>query len=401
MKVVLLFALSLCLVLAVLGSGTVMPLRLISKTVAESTGARCLDGSPPGYYYRKGDSDKVLFFLQGGGWCYDIKDCYDRSSTGLGSSTKWEPEAHGHSLLSANSTVNPDFADFTIVHLNYCDGASFAGDLDSTVEYDGKKMWYRGHRILDVLLDDALTFLALSPSMVLLSGCSAGGLATYLHADYVHTFLSKRFSLQIYKALPISGYFLDIDNVLNKPFYGPRMKNVFEMQNCTNGVNQRCIAAQPKTDRWRCIFAQNNYPHIQAPIFIQNSFYDLWQMGNVWGVDANWGLSCLLGGPENCTKKEVQEASQFREKMIKLITSTATWTKTGNAGFLHSCWSHCGISYGKTADYFWSDVEIDHFAVRQSVGAWYFGASQIRKVGCEYTNNEPYNCNPTCRHQIF
>lgn len=78
--------------------------------------------------------------------------------------------------------------------------------------------------------DDALTH-ALSTA-VLLSGCSAGGLATYLHADYVRSLLPR--SVKRFKAAPVSGFFLDHSNVDGTPVYPSQMKNVFLMQNCTN-----------------------------------------------------------------------------------------------------------------------------------------------------------------------
>ena len=31
--------------------------------------AKCLDGSPPSFYYKKGDSNNILINFQGGGWC--------------------------------------------------------------------------------------------------------------------------------------------------------------------------------------------------------------------------------------------------------------------------------------------------------------------------------------------
>src|SRR4051812_3755944 len=38
-------------------------------------GAICRDGSPAGYYIRKGESSNLLIFLNGGGICYDDFFC--------------------------------------------------------------------------------------------------------------------------------------------------------------------------------------------------------------------------------------------------------------------------------------------------------------------------------------
>ena len=91
----------------------------------------CLDGSPPGYYMRAGSGEganKWILYLMGGGWCEGSEDCYKRSMTELGSTTKYPETTTLEGLLSDNSTVNPDFYNWNIVYVIYCDGASFAGN---------------------------------------------------------------------------------------------------------------------------------------------------------------------------------------------------------------------------------------------------------------------------------
>lgn len=54
----------------------------------QSTGAACLDGSAPGYYFSPGKdegADKFVVYFLGGGFCSGttpeevLKDCYSRS----------------------------------------------------------------------------------------------------------------------------------------------------------------------------------------------------------------------------------------------------------------------------------------------------------------------------------
>ena len=95
-------------------------------------GAVCLDGSPPGYYIRPGygnGTDKWIIHLEGGGWCKNESDCYERSKTDLGSSKNWLPSMALNGFLSDNSTVNPDFYNWNIIRVMYCDGGSFAGNV--------------------------------------------------------------------------------------------------------------------------------------------------------------------------------------------------------------------------------------------------------------------------------
>jgi hypothetical protein len=52
-----------------------------------ATEARCLDGTPAGFYHRPGASnDSWLVHFEGGGWCVDQADCEGRSKTAIGSS---------------------------------------------------------------------------------------------------------------------------------------------------------------------------------------------------------------------------------------------------------------------------------------------------------------------------
>lgn len=70
----------------------------------------------------------------------------------------------------------------------YCDGASRAGDLALPVTYKGKSLFYRGFRVLRATIaallapsTGAMPSLA-DASSLLVSGSSAGGLTTFLHA---------------------------------------------------------------------------------------------------------------------------------------------------------------------------------------------------------------------------
>ena len=64
------------------------------KDYVTATGARCLDGSPGAFYFRKGvgsGANKFYIHHQGGGWCESLDDCLSRSRTDLGSSKAYPP----------------------------------------------------------------------------------------------------------------------------------------------------------------------------------------------------------------------------------------------------------------------------------------------------------------------
>jgi STAM-binding protein len=77
-------------------------------------------------------------------------------------------------------------------YIKYCDGNSFSGDRTQPLRVTGtdgltKQLYFRGVRILNAVLHTlAQRFGLRDATQVLLTGCSAGGLAAYLHADRVH-----------------------------------------------------------------------------------------------------------------------------------------------------------------------------------------------------------------------
>lgn len=68
-------------------------------------------------------------YLEGGGYCADLEDCFQRSKTYLGSSTQWPLSMELNGFLSDNSAVNPDFYNWNIVKVMYCDGMVYSGDV--------------------------------------------------------------------------------------------------------------------------------------------------------------------------------------------------------------------------------------------------------------------------------
>ena len=99
-----------------------------------NTSARCIDGSAPAYYIRKGSGDgarKWIVFFEGGGWCYDLKQCFLRSKTRLGTTKNTPPKLFSYELgfyISEQPSVNPMMYNWNTVYVRYCDGSSFAGD---------------------------------------------------------------------------------------------------------------------------------------------------------------------------------------------------------------------------------------------------------------------------------
>ena len=59
---------------------------------------------------------------------------------------------------------------------------------DAVVQ-NGTKLYFRGFPILQAVLESLMDKGMKNAQEVILTGCSAGGLATYIHADYVASML--------------------------------------------------------------------------------------------------------------------------------------------------------------------------------------------------------------------
>ncbi|KAL2229474.1 UNVERIFIED_CONTAM: Pectin acetylesterase 5 [Sesamum indicum] len=203
--------------------------------------AVCLDGSVPGYHIRRGfgsGSDSWLLHVEGGGWCSTLSSCSARRRTKLGSSTYMEHEVEFLGILSHDPLHNPDFFNWNKVKLRYCDGSSFSSHPHNEFG-NGTKIFFRGQLIWDTVMDELLSIgmtkareqpvhkfpffrlflhdvveiIEIGSSrdevdflLALLTGCSAGGLATLIHCDDFRGLLPKDANV---KCLADAGFFLN------------------------------------------------------------------------------------------------------------------------------------------------------------------------------------------------
>mmetsp|Transcript_7523 Transcript_7523/g.19036 ORF Transcript_7523/g.19036 Transcript_7523/m.19036 type:complete len:487 (+) Transcript_7523:75-1535(+) len=383
---------------------------------ARSHGAVCLDGTPGAFYisqtpvaHRK--TGQWVIHLQGGGWCYDEPTCYNRSvdtrfGINLGSSAHFLPNQTEADLLisgmlSENCTENPTFCNFNFVLAKYCDGTSFSGNREDPVVYtdaSGKqtKMWFRGRRILDAILDTLIEDFSLDfASEILLSGDSAGGLAVFNHANYVHRRVQRsrphRSEGLKFRLAPSSGFFLYHQNVGGKPVWQEQMRYLFHMSNWTLTDNE-CLETYAGDLQWLCLFPQNLYKFIDPPIFILNSALDLWQVSNILASERIEGFpngeettvslwsqfnssavpgweSCSAGRGhiENCGPGQIYHMNTYMESFTALMLNDRAFEKSGNGAFLYGCFDHAA----ELRDAPYRTYTVGGVSMRDALSAWW------------------------------
>ncbi|KAI3811793.1 hypothetical protein L1987_21525 [Smallanthus sonchifolius] len=373
------------------GAGTAdfLPLTLLSNAVQR--GAYCLDGSVPAYHFQKGfgsGSRRWVLHIEGGGWCNTVASCSFRKTTALGSSKHMDYQVQFSGILSRDQSRNPDFYNWNKVKLRYCDGASLTGHPESEQKND-TKLFFRGQLIWEAMMDELLSIGLSNAQEALLSGCSAGGLATLIHCDDFREILPKDAKV---KCLSDAGFFLnekDIDgNATIQSFY----HDVVHLQGAAGSLKKDCVA---KMEPSKCFFPQNFVKSINTPVFLVNPTYDFWQIKNILVPGpadplGHWHR-CQLS-IHNCSPKQIQVLQGFRNSFLKALSEFQQMKDVGM--FINSCYIHCQTWVSET----WhgpSSPKINNKTIAESVGDWFFERKESKHMDCQYP------CNPTCYHMDF
>ncbi|KAG6525755.1 hypothetical protein ZIOFF_015722 [Zingiber officinale] len=178
---------------------------------AVAQGAVCLDGSPPAYHLSSGWGSGLrswVVHLEGGGWCRNQTTCGYRKDSALGSSNKMDAQSYFSGILSNDQALNPDFYNWNRVKIRYCDGSSFTGDVEERDPVS--HVYYRGARIWLAVMQELLARGMREAETALLTGSSAGGLASILHCDSFRGFLPSSAKV---KCLSDAGYFVHTKDI--------------------------------------------------------------------------------------------------------------------------------------------------------------------------------------------
>ncbi|KAJ6747111.1 PECTIN ACETYLESTERASE 4 [Salix koriyanagi] len=349
---------------------------------ARDRGALCLDGSLPGYHFRKGfgsGSNSWLLHIEGGGWCNTIASCLERKSTALGSSKYMDHQVRFSGILSHQSSQNPDFFNWNKVKIRYCDGASFAGHPQHEFK-NGTKLLFRGQLIWEALLDELLAIGLFNAKQALLSGCSAGGLATLIHCDDFRERLPKDATV---KCLADAGFFLDEKDVLGNYTMRSFYQDVIQLQGVAKSLQKKCIT---RMDPYKCLFPQEIIKETRTPIFLVNPAYDFWQIQHILVPDASdpqgYWKRCRMN-LRYCNPSQMEILLGFRSSLIKAL-SDFQQKKEGGL-FINSCFSHCQTWMAET----WhssTSPRINGKTIAESVGDWYFNRNMAFLWACKTTD---------------
>lgn len=322
------------------------PLRLLPTSTAAAYGAKCLDGSLPGYYYRPASdpasANKWKIHFRGGGWCFDAPSCYSRSFTPTGSSNYFPIDIYNstdapYGFMDDNTT-NP-FGSYNAVFVPYCDGSSWSSSRTDPVIYNNTEIWLRGHNNLLALLNDLTTvgnFLDQATEVVI-TGTSAGGMTTALFTGYIKSQLRSPNPFVV--ALMDAGWWWNAENVKGSYAFAAGFQEAYgtNFWNTTDGntLLPVCAAALPVDQQWNCMLPDyvynETYTNIDG-VFVMQSLYDSAQLG----MELQIGCDPF----STCNSAQLQEIQNYRTIFEERILQHQTFYGERDGHFLTACYQH-------------------------------------------------------------
>lgn len=204
----------------------------------------------------------------------------------------------------------------------------------------------------------------------MISGESAGGLATFHWTNYLQTKVSRTTK---FWSIPDSGVFVDASNILTKVnSYRVWFQNLLKYSNEEIGTpNAQCNQAY-KNELWKCMFAQYLVDYISAPIFAPQSLYDSWSLYNIVGIRCVDGSSLAA-----CSKVDRDIIEDYHRQTVEVMFKIAS--SNTNGAWAPVCINHCYLttSYYSSPNY--RIPSNSEFSLIKAVGDWISGVESTSR----------------------
>ncbi|KAJ6343023.1 hypothetical protein OIU78_010859 [Salix suchowensis] len=243
-----------------------------------------------------------------------------------------------------------------------------------------------GARIWLAVIEDLLPKGLKNAENALLSGCSAGGLASILHCDSFRSLLPMGTTV---KCLSDAGYFINVRDVSGAPHVQTYFKEIVTLHGSAKNLPLSCTSTLKPSF---CFFPQYVAPQVRTPLFILNAAYDSWQIRNILapGNADPLGVwkSCKLD-INNCSPLQLKAMQDFRLRFL-IALNKATNSSSGGL-YIDSCYAHCQTETQEK--WFMADSPmLGKMKIAKAVGDWFYDRSPFHKIDC------PYPCNPSCQN---
>lgn len=302
-------------------------------------------------------------------------------------------------ILSDDPAYNPDFYDAHHVQVPYCSGDVHTGTVVApTSEHWG--LYFSGHVNFELILKH---LLAAVPALrgarrVLLTGVSAGGFGAFANCDFTQSLLAGAGVGAQVSCAPSAGWFVpgftdDHADPLDAPstwqdWSAGRVTpfNPFPWSLWQSYMNEDCVAAlAPAGEPWKCGSVNVMYPHIRAPVYAMEFWFDKNQITN------HAGMPVELVGSRQGDEYMAYYGRAMNRSMGQVVRHPRG--KSGDGLFLASCLAH-GLSLTHQE----KQVRVQGHGAFESLADWFFGRGKVPSLlvdDCEQPA-PGLPCNPTC-----
>ncbi len=259
-------------------------------TNAKERKAVCNDGSPATIYVKRNvSSGRWLFFLSGGGACFDKTSCASRYTDHYGldptkgwlSSNSSSPVKYANGLFNSNCTINPGFCEANYVIVPYCSSDAWAGDFDLEFPNVQKgEFTFHGAAILKASFEDALYEHGMEDAAeIYVAGESAGAVGALVAGDFLHTLVPN--NQTVWGVISDSGWLNSgrgyrastCINWISCPLEEYAMRAISYL-NITPNVP--CTDFYGEEFKWKCFFGVFVFPYLESRLLILISLHDPW-----------------------------------------------------------------------------------------------------------------------------
>jgi hypothetical protein len=138
--------------------------------------AQCMNGSPYAYWVKRGSVNKLLYYFQGGGACWEQLTCSvpvcDTSVTNGDN-----PQNAGSGFANIDNPENP-FRDWNVVFVSYCSCDIHFGDAAQDYPLHVEHRGFQNSKVVEKFAREHFV----APDEVFVTGSSAGAYGAWFHA---------------------------------------------------------------------------------------------------------------------------------------------------------------------------------------------------------------------------
>lgn len=158
------------------------------NTISPAGDTVCSDGSDYRFFVWPGDSDKLMFYLEGGGACWSGINCDPTLQPSYQVNLAATDPSTAHGVLAFQQPANP-LADYTVVYAPYCSGDVHLGDTEQhypVPAIGGRSagevhVEHRGWVNASAALDWTYSHIP-APQQIFVAGSSAGSIPSPFYA---------------------------------------------------------------------------------------------------------------------------------------------------------------------------------------------------------------------------